>query len=73
MPCARTAALQGEVGLLIVRVCGWTAQGSLESFAASEMVGSLHGRQIENRGVDLQRVVDAEVDEVPFVVVVGHR
>jgi hypothetical protein len=37
------------------------------------MIGSLHGRQTEDRGVDLQRIVNAEVDEVPFVVVVGHR
>jgi hypothetical protein len=37
------------------------------------MVGSLHGRQIENRGVELQRIVDPEVDEVPFALSVGHR
>jgi len=56
-----------------MRVRGWTAQRPLESFAAPKMVDSLHGRQIENRGVALQRVVNAELDELPFVLSVGHR
>ncbi len=72
IPCARTAACRARSASLIMRVSGWTASAPLESFAAPKMVDSLHGRQIENRGVDLQRIVNAEVDEVTFVVFVGH-
>ena len=62
--------LQGEVGVLVVRVARRAGERSFERGAGAKQSDCLLGRVVDDRAVELERVVEREVDELE--VVLGH-
>jgi hypothetical protein len=70
-PVRKHRRLEGEVGVLEVRVRRRSCERAFETGARTKKCGRLLGRALDDRGVELEGVLEREVDELE--VVLGHR
>ena len=65
--------LQREIGLLVVGVIARSSQRALEAGLITKLVGGLPGGSTDDRGVELQRVDQLNIDRLVLLRPRTHR
>jgi hypothetical protein len=63
-PVREDCRLRGEVGLLVVGVCGWSCDRAFEASAVSKVILRLGGGCVDDRRVQLEDVLALQVDRL---------
>jgi hypothetical protein len=67
MPCARTAAWERNVCSFVSGVVRWSCERAFQRRAGAEGDGGVSGRAADDRGVQLEGVLEREIDQPELV------